>query len=236
MHVVPDVDDGSRNVYESLDMLELAEKQGITDIFCTSHNGYSVEDGEEYTKDFQLLQQAVEEADIDIKLHKGCEVLCAGQYMEDIIYGLNEGIFPTLGNTKYVLTELYPDAKPSEALQIIKALTEYGYHPIIAHMERNFNITGAMVSVLIQNGALIQINAISFHNEADEQYQQRAKELLANRYVHFIGSDAHRINHRAAKIDTGIQYVLHNTEEEYAKDILYRNAQKFLNIATVKDS
>ena len=42
MHVVPSVDDGSRNMEESLEMIRLAEKQGVTDIFCTSHNGYSV--------------------------------------------------------------------------------------------------------------------------------------------------------------------------------------------------
>jgi hypothetical protein len=39
IHVVPDVDDGSRNINESLEMLELAEKQGVTDVFCTTHNG-----------------------------------------------------------------------------------------------------------------------------------------------------------------------------------------------------
>jgi protein-tyrosine phosphatase len=156
--------------------------------------------------------------------------------MDDIIYGLDEGIFPKLGNTKYVLTELYPDAKPSEAIQIIKELVEHGYHPIIAHMERNFNITGAMVGVLIQNGAMIQVNAFSFQDESDEEYQRRAKELLSNRYVHFIGSDAHRINHRPPKIDSGIQYILNNIELEYAKDILYENARKHLNIGAVQES
>jgi protein-tyrosine phosphatase len=236
IHVVPDVDDGSRNINESLEMLELAEKQGVTDVFCTTHNGYSAEDREEYDKAFELLQQAVKEAEIDVKLHKGCEILCAAQYIDDIIYGLDEGIFPTLGNTKYVLTELYPDAKPSEAIQIIKELVEHGYHPIIAHMERNFNITGAMVGVLIQNGAMIQVNAFSFQDESDEEYQRRAKELLSNRYVHFIGSDAHRINHRPPKVDSGIQYILNNIELEYAKDILYENARKHLNIGAVQES
>jgi protein-tyrosine phosphatase len=199
-------------------------------VFCTTHNGYSAEDGEEYDKAFELLQQAVKEAEIDVKLHKGCEVLCAAQYMDDIIYGLDEGIFQTLGNTKYVLTELYPDAKPSEALHIIKTLIEHGYKPIIAHMERNFNITGAMVGVLIQNGALIQVNAISFQDDSDEQYQNRAKELLANRYIHFVGSDSHRINHRPPKIQQGIQYILDNTDNGYALQILNGNAESLFSV------
>ena len=236
MHVVPDVDDGSRNVYESLDMLELAEKQGVTDVFCTSHNGYSVEDGEEYAQAFQVLRQAITEAEIDIRLHKGCEVLCAAQYMDDIIYALDEGIFPTLGETKYVLTELYRDTKPSEAIQIINVLKEHDYIPIIAHMERNFNITGPMVGMLINCGALIQVNAFSFVDEEDESFKQRARELLNSKYIHFIGSDGHRTNHRPPKMDNGIQYILDNAEHSYAIEILHVNARNLLSIDTSEHS
>ena len=230
MHVVPDVDDGARDVYESIDLLELAEKQGVTDVFCTSHNGYSVEDGEAYQKAFIFLKETAEEADIQIKLHKGCEVLCAAEYIDEIIYGLDEGIFPTLGDTKYVLTELYMDTKPSEAIQIIKALKEHGYIPIIAHMERNFNITGPMVGMLINCGALIQVNAFSFVDEEDESFKQRARELLNSKYIHFIGSDGHRTNHRAPKLDNGIQYILDNSEHSYAMEILYGNARNLMSL------
>jgi len=230
MHVVPDVDDGARDVYESIDLLELAEKQGVTDVFCTSHNGYSVEDGEAYQQAFNLLKETAKEADIQINLHKGCEVLCAAEYIDEIIYGLDEGIFLTLGNTKYVLTELYMDTKPSEAFQIVKALQEHGYKPIIAHMERNFNITGFMVGMLINCGALIQVNAFSFVDEEDESFKQRARELLNSKYIHFIGSDGHRTNHRPPKLDNGIQYILDNTDKDYALSILNGNAKRLLSV------
>ena len=217
-------------MYESIELLELAEKQGVTDVFCTSHNGYSVEDGEAYQKAFDTLKAEAEEAGIEIRLHKGCEVLCAAEYIDEIIYGLDEGIFSTLGDTKYVLTELYMDTKPSEAIQIIKALQEHGYKPIIAHMERNFNITGPMVGMLINCGALIQVNAFSFADEEDEGFRKRARDLLNNRYVHFIGSDGHRQNHRPPKVDNGIQYILENTDLDYALEILHGNANKLLGI------
>ena len=230
MHVVPGVDDGSRSIEESLELLKLAEQQGVTNVFCTSHNGYSFEDGEAYQRSFSLLEQAASEAGIQIKLHKGCEVLCASEHMEDIIYGLDENVFSTLGNTKYVLTELYSDTKPSEALQIIKILQEHGYKPIIAHMERNFNITGMMVGVLIQSGALIQVNVGSFA-EKDSQFKKRACELLENKNVHFIGSDAHRLDHRPPKVESGIRYILENTEKEYAEKILHGYAKDLLSIS-----
>ena len=228
MHIVPGVDDGSRTIEESIEMLEMAKSQGVTDVFCTSHNGYCEEDGERYLNSFNALTKAVEEANIGVHLHKGCEVLCAGDYIDDIIYGLDIGVFQTLGNSKYVLTELYSDTKPSEALLIIKTLKESGYQPVIAHMERNYNITGRMVGLLIAAGALIQVNAISFVDEIDSEIKWRARDLLSNQYVHFIGSDSHRVDHRPPLVANGVQYILDNIEEKYANAILFENAQELL--------
>ena len=159
MHIVPGIDDGSRSIEETLQLLKLSAEQGVSDVFCTSHNGYCEEDGIKYAEAYRELKSILEETDIPIRIHKGCEVLCASDYIDDIIYGLDAGIFQTLGKTKYVLTELYSDAKPSEAVYIIKKLQESGYKPIIAHMERNYNITGLIVGMLIKCGAMIQVNA-----------------------------------------------------------------------------
>ena len=228
MHIVPGVDDGSRTIEESIEMLEMAKSQGVTDVFCTSHNGYCEEDGERYLNSFNALTKAVEEANIGVRLHKGCEVLCAGDYIDDIIYGLDIGVFQTLGNSKYVLTELYSDTKPSEALLIIKTLKERGYQPVIAHMERNYNITGRMVGLLIAAGALIQVNAISFVDEMDSEIKERARELLRNKYIHFVGSDAHRIDHRPPCLKSGVQYIIDNADDEYTNQILIGNAEQLL--------
>lgn len=224
MHVVPGVDDGSQTIEESLKMLKLSEQQGVTDVFCTSHNGYTKEDGEMYITKFNELKDIVEKSGINIRLNKGCEILCAGEYMDDILYGLEIGAFTTLGESDYVLTELYSNARPSEALFIIDELKKNGYKPIIAHMERNYNITGKMVSTIIQSGALIQVNAHSFVDEEDEERKIRARELLANNYIHFIGSDSHRIDHRPPNISSGANYILENAEVEYATNILNNNA------------
>lgn len=223
MHIVPGVDDGSRSIEESLKMLKLSEQQGVTDVFCTSHNGYSIEDGDKYLKNFNNLREAAKAEKINIVLHKGCEILCAEEYMDDILYGIESGAFSTLGNSNLVLVELYPDARPSEALNIVGILKKSGYRPVIAHMERNYNITGLMVNMLIMCGALIQVNACSFVDEEKVVTMARAKELLENKYIHFIGSDAHRIDHRPPDMISGINYVLEHSNYEYAKEILHGN-------------
>lgn len=236
MHIVPEIDDGSQTIEESLNMLKLSVQQGVTDIFCTSHNGYSIDDGTRYIDSFNHLKDAAQNAGIDIRLHKGCEILCAGDYMDDILYGLEIGAFSTLGNSQYVLTELYPDARPSEALLIIDSLKQKGYKPIIAHMERNYNITGVMVGTLIQSGAMMQVNTHSFVDENNEEIKMRARELLKNKYIHFIGSDAHRIDHRPPNLSSGIKYIMENTDERYASDILCNNAECIINCAMSRET
>ena len=41
----PDVDDGERDVHELIELLKLVEKQGVAEVFCTSHNSV-IEDSE----------------------------------------------------------------------------------------------------------------------------------------------------------------------------------------------
>ena len=96
-------------------------------------------------------------------------------------------------------------------------------------MERNYNITGIMVGTLIQSGALIQVNAHSFVDENNDDVKKRARDLLKNGYIHFIGSDAHQIDHRPPYLSSGINYIKENTDEKYSLDILTANADCIIN-------
>ena len=236
-HIVPGFDDGARDIDEAIAMIKMEIEQGVTDIFCTSHNGYSLQDGNEYREKFYLLQEAVKRENLNVNLYQGCEVLCASDYIDEIVYGLEIGAFPTLNGTRYVLTELYPDCRPTEALTIIRTLLDSGYKPIIAHMERNYNITGPMVSLLINSGALIQVNAYSLGEETSPIRKDIARTLLKEKQVHFIGSDAHRLTHRPPNLKSGIEYINKTVDNFYASDILFNNASKYIlseNTASVK--
>ena len=228
MHIVPSYDDGARNLNESLEMLKIAERQGVTDIFCTSHRGCTIEDTVDYLANFKLLKENALKEDIKVNLHKGCEILTSGDDVDSILYGIEKGMFPTLGQTKYVLIEFYPDTMPSEATKIVQKVVDKGYAPIIAHMERNYNLSEMMIGLLIKMGALIQVNAFSFAEEGNSILRNKARSLLSKKYIHFIGSDAHGINHRPPKISSGVEYIINNVEQEYATEILSGNANNLI--------
>ena len=213
MHIVPGVDDGSLYMSMSLEMLEIAYEQGVRDIFCTSHNVYSEEEITKYKSQFMMLQMMARARFADLNLHMGCELLCAGEYIDDILYGLEIGVFLPLGNSKCVLTELYPDVTPKEAKTVVEAMVAAGWKPILAHTERYPALfDGEVLMELINLGAMIQVNLYSLEEENYEDVKERARYLVDNHLVHFVGSDSHRINHRSPKYEAGvaIKYIIQN--------------------------
>ena len=229
MHIVPGVDDGSLNMSMSLEMLEIAYEQGVRDIFCTSHNVYSEEEITKYKSQFMMLQMMARARFADLNLHMGCELLCAGEYIDDILYGLEIGVFLPLGNSKRVLTELYPDVTPKEAKAVVKAMVAAGWKPILAHAERYPALfDGTTLRELVDIGAKIQINLYSLVEETNDDIRERARHLVDNRLAHFVGSDAHRINYRSPKFESGVRYIEEHCGKEYLEEVCYKNADSLI--------
>lgn len=227
MHIVPKVDDGSVDLSMSMEMLQMAYEQGVRNIFCTSHNVYEEEEIKRYQSQLVMLQVCARTRFPELTLHQGCELLCAGEYIDDILYGLEIGVFLPLGNTKYVLTELYPDATPAEAKKIVSSLVSGGWHPILAHTERYPELfDGTTIGELISLGAKIQVNVYSLEEESKAEVKERARYLVLNQYAHFLGSDAHRSNHRPPRYDSGVRYLYDNCGEDYADALCYENARE----------
>lgn len=229
MHVVPNVDDGATDLAMSLDMLTAAYNQGVRKIYCTSHNGYEKKDVERYNAQFMMLQMMAKSRFPDLELRTGCEILCAGEYVEDVLYALEIGVFLPLGNSDLVLVELYPDVTPKEAKSVVQAFVSAGFKPVLAHTERYPGLfDGDTVEQLTNLGAKIQINLYSLDEEGDEALKNRARYLVENRYAHFVGSDAHRSNHRAPRYDAGVRYLLENCDREYAEKLCFKNVEEYI--------
>lgn len=225
MHIVPNVDDGAKDMSMALDMVRQAYNQGVRDIFCTSHNAYEIDEIKHYRSQLLMLQICTKSEFPDLTLYPGCELLCSGAYIEDVLRGLKIGTYLPLGTSKYVLTELYTDATPSEAKKIVGSLVSNGWKPILAHVERYPNLfDGHSIVELIGLGAKLQINLYSLAEEHNMAVRERSRYLLANHYVHFVGSDAHRSNHRPPRYEKGVQYIYENCDRDYADAICFGNA------------
>lgn len=228
-HIVPGVDDGAVNFDMSVKLIRMAYSQGTRNIVCTSHDGCNIE---KYFYNFEKLKQIIRKENIELNLYPGCEVYCNTSVIKEVIYGLNNKTIPTINGTKYILVEFYPRAPISDITYCLSELHNHGYKTVIAHTERyaSLSMNDKWISFLLQMGCLFQVNAYSFNDETDGQIKMFARKLLKEKHVTFIGSDAHRTNHRQYEIKNGINYIYENCDSEYAKDVCYRNAHNILNM------
>lgn len=230
MHIIPGVDDGSQSMEESIALLHMSAAQGVGTVVATPHSWGIDTCGFEYMlSQYRDLKKAVRERQIPIQLYLGCEMLVFAHTVDDCIWKLNDGSYPTLAGSRYVLTEFDPYEAFCDMKQCIEKLIAAGYIPVIAHAERYRMITMPDIREMKELGALIQINAYSIVNEKNARTRQLANDCLSERMVDFIGSDAHRLSHRPPMIEDGIAAMKQLYSEEYTRIILEENPQKLLH-------
>lgn len=231
MHVVPHVDDGSKDMEMSLEMLKMAYAQGVRKVLCTSHSSWRPEATVRYSNNFEKLKAEAERVLPDMQLFTGCEVLFTKHTLWDALRKLDDGEFLTLNDTNLVLTEFQSYASADEVDQVVKKLLSRKYVPVVAHAERcdAFEDEG-FVKRLVQAGCLLQANLYSLVKEPDELLKARARRMVEAHQVSFVGSDAHGSERRAPEVKDGMAYLYENTDQAYADAVCFGNAEKWLRV------
>lgn len=232
MHIIPGVDDGSSSMEESLKEIRMSAVQGVGAIFATPHSWAIEDDPKKMLKRFQMLKDEVRLKQIPVRLYLGCEVLCYPYDIEETIGMLLNGTFPTMGDTRYVLTEFDPHShKADGAFYCIDRLLEADYIPIIAHAERYGFMSVEAAGKMKAQGACIQINAYSVVNDPKERTRNLANAFLKERLADFVGTDAHSLSHRPPVLKEGIREIVNRYTLEYAEKILIYNPKELLMAA-----
>ena len=102
-----------------------------------------------------------------------------------------------IGNTRYQLVEL-SEYSAFNVAQTLYELQTVGLVPILTHPERNPLIMGkpSLLKEYAAVGCLFQITANSLTGFWGKPSQKMCEEMLRNKMVHFIASDAHSIKSR----------------------------------------
>ena len=222
-HILPNVDDGSESLEESIEMAKIAESEGITKIVNTSHChfDFKYKKGNELKLELEKFNQALKEENINIEVLLGNELY----YTRDLIERFNELDFFSMNNSKYILMEFSPINFPKNIEDVIYEIKIRGYIPIIAHAERYKQVQEDVNIVLdcIKEGALIQVNASSILGKNGEKAEDTSKKLLDNNMVHFVATDAHSSNRRRPLIKDSYNYILKNYGKEVSEKLFIEN-------------
>lgn len=201
-HVLPSMDDGSRDVEESVLMLKALKEQGVNTVVATPHfyaNDESVDSFlERRKKSFQMLERALEEDDPSILL--GAEV----RYYAGIAR-MAELEKLAIESTRLVLIEM-PMTRWTE--YTVKELVELSGSSrltvVMAHIERYLKLQPKNVwRRLAESGILMQVNASAF----DGMGKRKAIKLLQSGMLHFVGSDCHNMTSRPPRISSAYELI-----------------------------
>ena len=191
-HLLFGIDDGSKDISESISLLKEAEKQGITELMITPHyieeSKYNC-NNKKKKKRFDQLVQAVKDEGINIKLYLGNEVFIN----DNFIKLLKKKEITTLNNSKYILLEFPLGNMLYNTKDIIYELVVAGYVPVLAHPERYriFQRHPDHIEEYLRMGVLLQGNYKSLFGKYGSQAKKTLIYFLKKHQITFLGSDCH---------------------------------------------
>ncbi len=231
-HILPGVDDGSRNIDMSLKMLAQAREEGIEEAILTFHFYPEEPDQLERAKDaFEKLNIALGQQTPRLKL--GNEILYDSRSLEHV----QSGRALTLAGSRYVLLEFMP-SDPYEKLETaVRSFRMAGYRPVLAHVERYaaLRLDEIMpIKQLIEGGALIQVNARNFDTGrfdlSGNKKQKKLIHLIELGLVHVIADDSHNLDERKPCMGTAMDKLRSKgVAEDILRRIFFENPQKILH-------
>ena len=236
-HILPNVDDGSKSLVDTRDLLNKAVLEGISDILITPH--FSRVDG--YLKKAKELQELFNQLkqdclDLSINLYLGNELMI-DKDLDDLL--LSKDLL-TLNNSKYVLVEFPFNEYKSEYSEYLRNIELSGYKIIIAHPERYkwvLDNPDKYINRWINKGYYIQCNQSFMHHYKQKRF---VFNLIKQQKIHLIASDGHNINRPITLIDAYNLITKHFNKE--ISDILFNDNprrllddKELLNVDRVKE-
>ena len=215
-HLLSGVDDGASSVETSVAMARLAAADGITHIVCSPHaNGSYLYEPLAIAEKISELQRILERERISVKLGHGCDFHMSYENIQEA--KLDPAKF-SINGKGYLLVEI-PDYGISRGLtEIFYQLQLAGLTPILTHPERNPTLQADRPRMMdwLRGGVLVQVTAGSVTGRMGKHAERMAHDLLANRWVHFLATDAHNTTSRAPKMNDAFELVAQKYGPEYA--------------------
>ena len=228
-HILPNIDDGSRSIEETFNLIKEAKEAGFEGIILTSHyiENYYETNVPERDVWVKAISENLQAKGIDTNLYLGNEIYISNNMMEL----LEQGKASTINNSCYVLFELPLNAEPLNLYDAIYSLQENKLIPVLAHPERYSYVQKEpeLIYDLIQKGCLMQANYGSIIGQYGVKAEYIVKKLFENNMIHFLGSDVHRQNSIYPKISFAIEQIKAIIGEEKLEELTTINPQLVLD-------
>lgn len=217
-HILPDVDDGSESVEESIALLEMMKKQGITDVIATPHL-YPHEDSlidflENSNNAYNTLMEAIKGKDLP-NIYLGCEIL----YFEGMGHSQSLGNL-CLNKSNYLLIELTDECiNESLMANLLNLVENTQIIPIIAHVERYFGSRNyrKFLKFLQKEEIMVQINASSF---GENIFDRAIHKIFKYGIKAVVATDTHSLEERPPKMTEALKILRNKYGNSVANEVI----------------
>jgi tyrosine-protein phosphatase YwqE len=211
-HLIPGIDDGSKTMEESIELIRSFKEFGYKKIITTPHimSDYYKNTPEIINNGLAKLRAELSKQKIDMELEAAAEYYLDFDFSDKI---QNEKLL-TFGKN-YLLIEVSYLNEPDNIDAIIFELQTSGYNIILAHPERYpfwYN-NPKRYETLKDKDILFQININSLAGHYSPGAKKVAEKLIELGMVNFIGTDCHHANHLKFMEDALCQPALHKLVE-----------------------
>ena len=228
-HVLPGVDDGARNMEESLQLLKEAYRQGVRTVIATPHYSRRAQDVSRQSVQRSICEElaglAREQIDPEFEVFFGQELF----YHEELAERLKQGFGWTMADSGYVLVE-FGYGLPYEMIRRgLRSLSDAGYMPILAHIERYPSLRqDGCVDELRHFGVCLQMNYDSLEGSFLNKDVRWCRKMVKDGMIDVLATDMHRIDTRPPAIDGPMKWLVNHVSIDKIRIMCYENPGKII--------
>ncbi|WP_377109541.1 tyrosine-protein phosphatase [Pseudoalteromonas sp. R86517] len=228
-HILPGIDDGAKDLGESLALLKMAQDDGITHIVATPHIhiGRFNNSSKMLAQGIISLKDEALAAGIHLKLALAAEVRLDIELMAMVMAGQLPFI-GALDSVNYLLLELPHSHVPQGYDKFINWLSKQNIKAIIPHPERNRDIQANpfYIERLKQLGCDFQLTASSIEGAWGDTAKAISIDMLQKGLVSYVASDAHSVKRRPPILSNAKKLVADLIGEFEAEKLFVTNPQR----------
>lgn len=224
-HILPQIDDGSQSMDESLAMLQLLTEQGVDLVAATPH---FYPERRTLDRFLEKREEAYNRLTAELQLREAQSLRVPSVRLGAEVWyyrGISrlEGLERLrLEGTNLLLLEMPMEPWSRSMVQEILDLNCSGLLTVVlAHIERYLAYQDADVwGLLQQNGVLFQVNASFF---LLRRTRGRALKMLRNGQIQWIGSDSHNLSERPPRMGQAADVIRRKLGEAFLSDFDAQN-------------
>ena len=185
-HLLPGVDDGVKELHETLKILELWQSLGVKEVWLTPHIMEDIPN-----KTLELKEKCEE---VKTVAPKGITLRLSAENMMDNLFLQRleqQDLLPIGQDRRHLLVETSYYNPPMDMHRFIERIKESGYIPVLAHPERYQYMDMAHYKMWKEKGVLLQLNVPSLVGAYGPEVQYKAEKLLNKGMYDYCGTDTH---------------------------------------------